>query len=154
MPSHITYHNKININCVMNIWVISFNTTVLFDAQVNNAWICNSTPWCVFMGVIIQHTNNFICTVPSQMCDFVHHVRWRKIPSLWQLKSVSSDLPSVIMFAKPNVQNRDIPYYFEVVYGRLLSKRWGLISPTSSQLSICNLSNWNSIVKFPTEPEW
>ena len=29
---HIAHHDKININCVMKIWVISFTATVVFDA--------------------------------------------------------------------------------------------------------------------------
>jgi hypothetical protein len=45
----------------------------LFDAQVKNAWRCNSTPSYVFMVVKIRHTNSFICTSPSHMC-----VWWRR----------------------------------------------------------------------------
>jgi len=36
------------------------------------------------MGVMIQHTNSFICTFPSQTCDCVRDVQqWRTDGVVW-----------------------------------------------------------------------
>ena len=108
-----------------------------------------------FYWVILRCTDpwilSFICTFPSQMCDCVH-----KIQSLWQLHSMSSELPSVVaMFVNLACQMEQItPSLLCNSLRPPIVKRWDPWTLLHLRCRYVTSRTATALLNSPTEPVW